>query len=437
MISKEERQVIRELALRLRDLSQMPIMAQRKKDWIAHNDLKSTKPMIMVSPEGAWREIIPPDVLLCDDEHAREMEWKLRARLFRAEQINDDAPVENIWETLKIITDSGWTERKAGELNNPVANANQIDPTIGWVPLIWRKDFSFNERAEPFHPVIEEYSDLKKIHAPEVFYDEKTTLERYAVEQDILGDIMDVRLVGKKYIIFNMMEMYTALRGLEEVMYDLDEEPEMTHEAMDIFEDGFRNVIRQYQEMNLLSLNAYHSYTGTGGFGYTDQLPHENADPNDLKNLWACSENQEFTSVSPQMTEEFVTWHERRLLEPFGLTCFGCCEAIENKIEDGMKVHNMRRISVSPWSNIEVCAEKLQNRRAIYSWKPNPALFVHSFSEEGMADLVRRVLRATGEYDCCPELILKDTHTCQNHPERYRIWTDLVRRVIKEERGIE
>lgn len=105
-----------------------------------------------------------------------------------------------------------------------------------------------------FIPLIQDASDLKKIKAPVVSYDETATKQRFEIQQEILGDILNVKLVGKKYIIFNLMEMYTDLRGLQNVMYDLYEEPEMTHEAMSIFEEGFRNVIRQYQEMNLLEL---------------------------------------------------------------------------------------------------------------------------------------------------------------------------------------
>ena len=139
MITQEERKIIRELAVRLKDLSLQPVMQERKEAWYQHNDLKSTKPLLLVFPEGGWREIITPEMLLCEDEQARRMEWLLRARLYRAENINDDSAVEDIWEVEKIITDSGWGVRKAGERNAALGNASTIDSAIGYTLLVWEK----------------------------------------------------------------------------------------------------------------------------------------------------------------------------------------------------------------------------------------------------------------------------------------------------------
>ena len=428
MISKMERQLIRDLASRVKELAKDPVMTERKESWYQHNDLKSTKPLLLVFPEGGWREVITPEMLVCEDEQAREMEWMLRARLYRAENINDDSVVENSWEVSKIITDTGWGLRKPGEGTAPVGNVFQVDSTIGYCPMVWTKGFSFNEKAMPFHPLIQDASDLKKIKAPVVSYDETATKQRFEIQQEILGDILNVKLVGKKYIIFNLMEMYTDLRGLQNVMYDLYEEPEMTHEAMSIFEEGFRNVIRQYQEMNLLELNNDFSYNGTGGVGYTRDLPQDENGAKSLKNLWALAESQEFTNVSPAMHEECVMQYERRLLEPFGLAAYGCCEPLENKLDYVFQAPNMRRISVSPWANIELCAERI-GKRAVYSWKPNPSYFINDYNEEFLERYVTEMLKATR--DNCVEIILKDTHTCQKDPGRYRKWTDLCRRCME------
>ena len=90
MITAKEREVIRDLAKKLADLANQPIMEERRKLWYAHNDLKTDQPVIDCSPEGAWREVITPDSLVCQDAAAREIEWTLRARIYRAEVINDE-----------------------------------------------------------------------------------------------------------------------------------------------------------------------------------------------------------------------------------------------------------------------------------------------------------------------------------------------------------
>jgi len=107
MVTANEREIIRELAKQVRERAEMPIMEERREKWFAHNDLKSTEPVVAVFPEGSWHEIIPANTLQCENEEAREMEWLLKARLFRADVIQDDIPTEITWEVQKIITDTG------------------------------------------------------------------------------------------------------------------------------------------------------------------------------------------------------------------------------------------------------------------------------------------------------------------------------------------
>ena len=70
MYNEKEKSVIRELAKRLAELANQPIMEERRKLWYAHNDLKTDQPVIDCSPEGAWREAIPPETLVCEDGHS-------------------------------------------------------------------------------------------------------------------------------------------------------------------------------------------------------------------------------------------------------------------------------------------------------------------------------------------------------------------------------
>ena len=84
LITEKEKSVIQDLAKRLAELAELPVMEERRKLWYAHNDLKTEQPVIDCSPEGAWREIVPPYTLVSEDPVAREIEWTLRARIYRA-----------------------------------------------------------------------------------------------------------------------------------------------------------------------------------------------------------------------------------------------------------------------------------------------------------------------------------------------------------------
>ena len=53
-ISSKEREIIRELAKQVKDAAQRPEMKKREELWYAHNELKTTDPVIAVFPEMSW-----------------------------------------------------------------------------------------------------------------------------------------------------------------------------------------------------------------------------------------------------------------------------------------------------------------------------------------------------------------------------------------------
>lgn len=434
MISVEERAIIRELARQVKDRAELPIMEAKREAWFAHNDLKSTDPVVAVFPEGSWHEIIPASSLRCENEEAREIEFLLRGRLFRADVIQDDVPIEPTWEVQKIISDTGWDKLDPDHKNSAFGNASYRDNCMGDTPLVWKKNFSFESKAMHFEPVIQEPEDLSRLKSPELIYHEKETLEKLKLHQDILGDILPVELCGKKFLYFAMMETYSDFRGLEQVMYDLYDEPEMLHEAMAIIEKGYHDLLDQYVDMDLLEINNRQGYNGSGGMNYTHDLPKEPGGGKNLKNFWGFTESQEFTLVGPEMHYEFVMQYEQRIAERFGLASYGCCEPIEDKLIYVLNFKNMRRISVSPWANIEACSERI-GQKAIYSWKPNPSYYLNNYTpdnDEFMEGYLKSMLQVTKNN--CAEIILKDTHTCHNDPAKFGSWMKLVRRCIEETR---
>ena len=44
---------------------------------------------------------------------------------------------------------------------------------------------------------------------------------------------------------------------------------------------------------------------------------------------------------------------------PFGLNAYCCCEDLTNKIDYSFEIPNLRRISISPWADVDKCAERL------------------------------------------------------------------------------
>lgn len=416
MINLDDRRILRELAKRVDEIARLPIMEQRRDRWTRHNRLEHVEPMIVVFPEGSWRELLPESELKCQGNEARRIEWDLRSRIYYHDHIGDDAVVERSLKVKKHIIG--------------LPNAS-IDLNIDWGVSIKRNESSSQTGAYAFEPVIDSFGDIKKLRIPDLYYDEAATMQDLEEKMDIFGDILDVQLKGVDYVSFHIMYYYTHLRGLEQMMYDLYDEPEFAHELVGFFERGYKSIIDQCEKLNLFSLNNDGTYQSTGGFGYSTELPKEGFDPETVRpcDIWASAEAQEMAPISPAQTEEFVIQYERRLLSEFGLNGYGCCEGLHDKLDYVLRIPNVRRISISPFADIEKCAEALKGDY-IYSWKPHPVyLSGLDFDPEAIMEYIGHAVEVTR--GCVVEMILADTHTCNNQPERFTKWVKICRQAIE------
>jgi hypothetical protein len=80
------------------------------------------------------------------------------------------------------------------------------------------------------------------------------------------------------------------------------------------------------------------------------------------------------------------------------------------------------------WADVDKCAERLGGDH-IYSWKPHPAHLVGEFDTTRVRSYIAHTLDVT--QDCVIETILKDTHTCEHHPERFTQWTDVAQDLVE------
>ena len=393
--------------MRVGEVAALPIQAERKKLWTRHNTLDWPRPMILVFPEGSWNELVPEAVLTCETKRGRAIEHGLLRQIYQHEHFDTDNVIDNVWKVGKVVSDTGWG----------------IEAQWHW------SDQPGGARA--FKPVIHDPADLKKLKQPMVIYDEQKSRENLEFAQELVGDLMPVRHVGVQHISFHLMSLYTSLRGLEEVMVDMYTNRQMLHDAMAFYEEGYRGILSQYENMNLLTLNNDNTYHSSGGNGYTTDLPPKDCDPAMVRpcDMWASAEVQELAQVSPEMHYEFAMQYEKRLLKPFGLTGYGCCEDLTRKLDDVLTIPHIRRISVSPWADVEQCAAKLGNKY-IFSWKPHPAHMVGDFDTAMIREYIRHAVKATK--GCVVEMILKDTHTCENKPDRFDQWTKIAREAIAE-----
>ncbi|HML46369.1 MAG TPA: hypothetical protein PKE04_06420, partial [Clostridia bacterium] len=251
MFSKEDTAVLREISKKVNELSQHPRNDALRALWREHTALRGKRPMLFVSPEGSWVEILPPSALRCVDPAARDLENELRQRIVRDALIRDDVPIER----------TVFVQRAYIPINEGWGLVPQHEPS-GDRRGAWR-----------FKPVVETPSDWKKLRKPRLELNEAATAARFEAIREAVGDILDIRLTGCKNFSFHMMHLYCDLRGMSEMMMDLVLEPEMVHDVIAFFTEGLQGLIDQLRAENLIALNNDSQYHYTGGLGYTDELP--------------------------------------------------------------------------------------------------------------------------------------------------------------------
>jgi hypothetical protein len=107
---------------------------------------------------------------------------------------------------------------------------------------------------------------------------------------------------------------------------------------------------------------------------------------------------------------------------------YGCCEPVHSRWEYLARLPNLKRVSVSPWADQELLAERLAHGRYVYSRKPPPALLsTPEWDEDGIRRDLRRTLDLARRHELALELIMKDVHNINNEPHRLPRWVEMAR----------
>jgi len=404
-LAASDRAYLRDLAQRVAQIAADPYYAERRDLWYGFNDLKPRRPMVLIFPEGSWVELLPDSTMRLEDVFWRRQEWYLRYVIYRREHLRDDNVIDPILEV-------------------PPARG-----AVGWGLEVRMSERTMARGAAAYDPVIREPSDFRKMTRPYLHVNHKHNKETYERLHEVFGDILTIRWKRSPGINTSLVNFVCYLRGLEQAMIDMVERPGWLHEVFRFLMENTDRLLDELEASRQLELMDGTDYAGSGGTCYTRQLPPPDYIPGRprCKDTWGFAESQEYTGISPKMYHEFGIKYQVPLLERFGLNCYGCCEDLTDKLDLVIQhVPHLRRISISPWTDVEVAAEKLRNR-FIFSWKPRPTMVTDPYSPDAIRKEIRRTLEVAK--GCVVEMILKDTHTCNNHPERMTEWV----RIAQEE----
>jgi len=408
-ITQSERTVLRDLARKVAEIAAHPEQEERRQLYCRHARLDNVRPLVMTFPEGSWRELLPESVLVTKDQTARSYEWGFRATIYQWEHFNHD-----------LVTE-------------PTFNVGMVRGSTGWGVEAKRIPSTESLGAWRFDPPLKSPDDLAKLVVPVTTLDYAETKRNFEAVEELFGDILTVQAKGGLPAGCSLIGQLASYRGLDQIMIDMIDRPEWVHKAMSFLCEASEKLILQAQDEGTLSLNNRSDYNGSGGQGWTDELPQKDFTGRvRLKDMWGMAEAQEIAQVSPQMHEEFVLQYQRRLLRHFGLNHYGCCEALHHKMQYVKKIPSLRKVSISPWADVRVSAQELGNKY-IFSWKPNPAeLAAVTFDEDRVRKGIRETVKVCKEHNCVLEMVMKDTHTCNNDPSRFDRWLNIAMECANE-----
>jgi hypothetical protein len=277
--------------------------------------------------------------------------------------------------------------------------------------------------SKEFHPQIDSEKDLEKIKFPILSHDAQASERNFQFLVEAFGDILPIEMVGIVHSWFAPWDELIQWWGVQKAMLDLALRPDLVHHAMERLINGYLSRLKQWKDLNLLSVTDGNYRVGSGGLGYTDELPKPDFNPRKVRtrDQWGSSAAQIFAGVSPKMHDEFALQYEKRWMEQFGLVYYGCCDALHNKMDILKTIPNLRKVSMSPWADVEKMVET-SNRDYVLSYKPNPAIFAveHWNPDDSQKDLLGILEKTKG---CAVEVIMKDISTVRYQPQRLWEWS--------------
>ena len=402
MASGHDRDVLRELGRRKAEIGALPVQEQTKRLWTRLNMLASERPMVWLF-EVPWHEMDVDDelALVCEDPQCRDLEQGLRRELYQWDHMRGDMVVDPVIRVRPVVRDTGF------------GLDEQVD--------VARTDAHNSVVSRHYHIQIADEADIDKIRMPVVTLDTEAWDRQLGLLSEIFDGVIPVAKTGVGGTSIAPWDLIVRLTGVDEILTDMCTRPAYVHRLVDRMTQAYLRRLEQYEALNLLALNN-DRWLG-GGYQFTDELPPPDYDPERVRtcDMWGRTMSQIFSAVSPAMHEEFALQYECRYLNRFGLTYYGCCEPLDKKVEILRRnVPNLRKISMSPWIDLDVAAENV-GTDYVFSYKANPACLAE---DQWRPDAVRRELGAILDRleGLHVEVIVKDISTVRYAPHRLWEW---------------
>lgn len=407
-------EILRGLVEQYAALAAEPVMQERRELWRAHQSLEHTRPLVLAN-FGYWnawcRETFGDPAMQCEDPFFRAYERDLRMRIHRGE-VGDDCIAEP-WLTLHATRKGpgGWCGvwGLQSEIERPDMDGGAFRVT---------------------GPPIKSWDDMARMTWPQHGIEEEATAENLGRLQDAVGDLIVLDVNRGPTLIGFLGDISTSLaylRGLQHIMVDMYESPAQLKELLAFMRDGILHNQQQAEDAGDITLTC----SSNQQMPYARELedPVANSGPRTRRAIWGFFAAQEYTLISPAFHDEFLYQFQLPLMEPFGLTHYGCCEDLTKKITMLRQAKNLRSIGVTPVADLAESVEQI-GQDYVISWRPNPTDMVCANWDEG------RIRRIIGEgfrigRGTHLHVYLKDIESVQGDPGRLGRWVEIVQDEIE------
>ena len=419
-MTNKELEILRNLASNIAEIAQLDIHNKTREDWKALHSLKPNRPMFMLT-QYPWHEMNVDDELtnLCEDSFCTMLETNMRRTLYVWKHIKDDTVIEpyfNIPIPIKgrLATFTGYDILNYGiEIKEHTASI----------------DSSSDVRSHIYHDQLESESDLVKLTKPIISIDQQRLQEYKEKSDQIFEGIMPYKMKGIE-LGFQLWDFIVEYRGAEICLYDLIDRPEFLHKILKRMTDISLYLIDTFENLGIIAEHSELAFADCCAAYTYDKHIIEEGKITTAKNAWTFGMSQIFSSVSKEMHEEFEYDYLEPMFKRFGNVYYGCCEPLDNKIDMIRKYSNVRKVSMSPWANIKLAAERLSSD-FVLSRKPNPASFAGSSCNFDFIEKeIIETQQACKSTNTPVEYLLKDISTVNYEPQRLWEWSKRIRKII-------
>ncbi|MFO7636583.1 MAG: hypothetical protein R6W96_04680 [Clostridia bacterium] len=400
-------ETLRKLAMQVREIAMDPVMEERRLLWESHHAFEKNRPPLYIRDGGWSQETILPECV-CEDDFFREIEFYLRKMIFQFE-LGDDYVIEP-WVSIR---------------------AEYLLPEKGaWGVMHGIMDTGFYHGARKYTAPITDLDNLGELVVPKHRIDLEKTKLKHERLSDAIGDILTVDLDRSPHWWNWEADISTRLgylRGLEQIMWDIHDNPEGFHRLLSFMSKGILKAQQEAEDAGDIGLTSGNNQSMPYARDLPRPKPHT---PCKRKDLWCFSAAQEFNLVSPADHETFMLDYQKPIIEAFGASSYGCCEDLSNKMGMLRRMKNLRRIAVSPFSPVAKMAGEI-GTEYIASYRPDPARTVCvSFDKEQTIRILQEAKHAFEANGCLYDICLKDVHTVGNDKGRLKAFVETVKSVV-------